>query len=435
MQFAILLTAFMPYCSLVLRFPADVQPWAALLSWLYWIMLTQKQGWKARLNSWDVVLFCFCSFFLVYVYTDGGVSAAAYLRKTMVFLLSIAILWSARYFRVSHMRKALTFATCTYLFFAVLQYLSTPAYVALGGLFSRLKNINIGRRGAASLAPEATDFGLTMVYVILFALILKARDRSSVKFLGFDVYKAIIAMGLVCIVLSRSGTGFIGIAVVGGLVFLSQTYKKRYAIAAVGVVVALVVGVMLIPESVIRNVRGLQLLFSVFSGLEFLFTTSFAHRSIHNIVSFISLLETYGLGHGAGSFSIVGPEIYDRYGLATQFGMSSWHQEAVRVTLGTGALAVTALLITEFGAVGIAFIVIMFAIVWNSRLPYRGAIMALMAMTWLQSFPAAYPMFWILVGLARNPVFSPRKPAPPDPAVAPPPDMSDPSPAQNGRVS
>ena len=406
MQFTILLTAFLPYCSLVLRLPGDVQPWAALLSWMYWLILTQSQDWKAKLNRWDVVLFSFCIFFLLYIYTGGEVSAMTYLRKTMVFLLSIAILWSARYFRISYMRQALTFATCAYLFFAVLQYVSTGAYVALAGLLTRLKDVNIGNRGAASLAPEATDFGLTMVYVILFALILKARDPAPSRFLGFDVYKAIIVMGVACIVLSRSGTGFIGVTVVGGLAFLSQTHKKRYAIAAVGVICALIVGVMALPASVVQNVRGLQLLFAVFSGIDFLFATSFAHRSIHNIVSFISLYETYGLGHGAGSFTIVAPEIYDRYGLATQFGMSSWHQGAVRTTLGTGALAVTALLITEFGAVGILFIVIIFAIVRNSRLPYRGAIMALMAMTWLQSFPAAYPMFWILVGLARNPIVS-----------------------------
>ena len=410
MQFLILLTAFLPYCSLVLRLPGDVQPWAALLSWIYWLMLTESQGWKAKLGTWDVVLFCFCLFFLIYVYTGGEIELVTYLRKTVVFLLSIAILWSARYFRIAPMRSALTFASCAYLVFAVLQYVSTSAYVALGGLFTKLKNIYIGERGAASLAPEATDFGLTMVYVFLFALILKARDPVRTRFLGINVYSAIMCIALICIVLSRSGTGFIGVTVVAGLAYMSQLHRKRYAIGAIGVICTLIVGVLSLPQSVITNIRGLQLLFSVFSGFEFLFATSFAHRSIHNIVALISLFETYGLGHGAGSFTIVGPEIYDRYGLASQFGMSPWHQEATRVTLSSGALAVTALLITEFGVVGIAFITVMFSIVWNSRLPYRASILALMAMTWLQSFPAAYPMFWILVGLARNPNFSLSEP-------------------------
>lgn len=407
MQLAILITAFLPYCSLVLRLPTDVQPWAALISWIYWLIAARNRSWKVRLNGWDLILFAFCCYFLLYFYVDGEVSLFAYLRKNMVFLLSIAILWVARDFRIPVMRKALVFAAFAYTGFAVLQYLSTPAYVALAGLFTRLKNIHIGNRGAASLAPEATDFGLTMVYVVLFALILKRRDGSNTRILGINAYSLVIGLGLICIVLSRSGTGFIGVAVVGGLAFLSLTARKRYAVWAVLGLGAAVFTLAMLPEHVIQNTRGLHLLFSVFSGAEFLFTTSFAHRSIHNIVSWIALFESYGLGYGAGSFTTVAPDIYERYGLATQFGMSNWHQEAVRVTLGSGALAVTALLVTEFGVAGILFIAIVFLIVWNSRLPYRSAILALMAMTWLQSFPAAYPMFWILIGLARNPAFSP----------------------------
>ena len=55
------------------------------------------------------------------------------------------------------------------------------------------------------------------------------------------------------------------------------------------------------------------------------------------------------------------------------------------------------------------FILVVFWRILYSTMHYKYAVFALMILTWLQSFPIAYPMFWLLAGLAHNPRFVQRQ--------------------------
>jgi len=405
----ILILSFLPYFSLVLRVPGDVQPWATLLSWvcIFGIALSRRKAIK--LQSSDVFLILITGFFLFYRIDIDNFDIVNFFRKTLVFFFSLSLVIIAKHFQIKAMRQALMIAVIAYLLFALLQLASTNLYASVAGLFTRLKDVDLLNRGVASLAPEATDFGLTCVYLIVFALILRSKDPERKSYFGINIYSIIIAICVFCVILSRSGSGFIGLALVGGLALASLSVKKRYFLQTMTGLTLVIATFIFIPQELVENTRGLQLINSLFSGDDVLFGTSFAHRSIHNIVAGIAFVESNGLGHGAGSFTDVAPAIYDQYQLAGKYGLSTWHQFAVRETLQNGALGVTALLLTEFGVFGILLIVVVFSTVVFSNIPFKWAIIALMAITWLQSFPAAYPMFWILIGLANHPTISSKK--------------------------
>ena len=101
----------------------------------------------------------------------------------------------------------------------------------------------------------------------------------------------------------------------------------------------------------------------------------------------------------------MGPEIYHQYDLANRLNLSNWHVDAVAVSLSKGALGVFPMLLTEYGVFGVIFVIAVFSLVWRSNVHHRYPIIALMFLTWLQSFPAAYPLFWFLIGLSRNKEF------------------------------
>ena len=75
-------------------------------------------------------------------------------------------------------------------------------------------------------------------------------------------------------------------------------------------------------------------------------------------------------------------------------------------TLETNASSTFALLIFEYGVFGIIFIFYIFVSIIRSDLQAKYVVATILFMTWLQSFPAAYPLFWLLLGLHTNTHFS-----------------------------
>ena len=401
------LAIMLPYVSPVYRFPSEVQPWAAVLAWLVSIDLVLR-GRFARLRTSEWLILAISFYFLCYIYRDSEFDLLLYLKKSGAFLLSLGIYWIAARARINSLRSVLSLAVWMYFIFALLQHISVSSYIAIVTQLVPVRDIFIGERGAASLAPEAADFGFTAVYFILLIFILSKSNRSPTAV--FRKYIILLIAASSCVLLSKSGSGIIAGAIVFTLIFAGVLGRIRWDnrfFLAISVTMGLVLAFVLIPRSLVEQVRGLRLLYTAVEEPLELLATSFAYRFVHNVAGILALYESYGLGFGGGSFVHIAPEVFYSYNLGPTFDLNAWYSTAVPESMELQALGVLPLLMTEYGAIGLLLVVTVFGSVWKSSIPYKYAVMALLGMTWLQSFPASYPLFWLLTGLAHNPAFGP----------------------------
>lgn len=405
-QFLFCLFCFMPYISPGTLVPSEVQPWAALIAWgvIVFRFINPNLNSRAtggREQDRNVVVLILLVF-LMLLYVSSNTDLLTYVKKTVAIPLSIGVLLYARDVQLTALKSALKFSVVIYLFFAILQYVSVSTYIAISSMFVVVSDVYVGERGAASLAPEATDFGFTLAYLFLISLLIR-----RVESLDRPVHKSgLITFGLILlgIALSKSASGIIAMMVV--LVAANLHFNQvRRMLIPLAVSVIIVVIVILLPRDLIENVRGLRLLYAMFSEPLLLLKTSFAHRAVHNIVGFIAFFDSLGLGFGAGSFTTVGPGIYLDHGLSYTLDLTPWHVTAVLASLETAPLSVIAQLLTEHGVIGLAFMYFIFLRISKSNMHVKYAVISIMVLTWAQSFPIAYPMFWLLAGLAVNPVF------------------------------
>lgn len=394
----------MPYLSPGRLLPSQVQPWAALLAWAV-VIVASLRGRRVQADMSVALMLLFTTMMLVYFPWDVPVDLADLVRKTIGIPLSIGLVILGQNIDRSTLRSAVWVAACAYLFGAILQYVSTSAYLSVVRPFVDVVNIQIGSRGAASFAPEATDLGFTMAFLLLIALLTySSSDRRS-----RTAQAVLVVIILTTAALSQSGTGIIASIVVLSLWLVQRLSRARKGLAIGALAVLAAILVYAVPSDEV-TIRGFALLQTSLSDPSALLQTSFAHRIVHNLVAVIAFVSSAGLGFGAASFTVVAPEIYVNYRIPQALDLSSYYSAAVLETLGTNALSVTAQLLTEFGVVGLSLIALLVMRVARSRVRFKLAVGALLIFTWLQSFPAAYPPFWLLIGLVCNEDFTRRPP-------------------------
>jgi hypothetical protein len=403
--FVFLLLTLLPYLNLVPALHLQIQPWAALVGWLYIVILWITQR-ERQIRKTDVFLLLISGYFLLSGIFSAEMSLENSIRKSMVFTFSLGILFLSSHVKVNLLRNSLLVASIAYFLVGVLHYASTDIYQSIIGVLVDLQHTSLGERGTPSLTPESTDFGFTMVYFVLIAMIIQKVQKSEPTIFRIGFTSWIIVISIICIAMSKSASGYSALFIVLSINYYSSILKSKLFVVGVILFLLLISILLLLPSDVFVDVRGIRILREALLDPSSLLQTSFAHRALHNIVALIALVESKGVGFGAGSFIVVGPEIYDRYGLADIFGLSQWHRLAVKETLGIVALGVIPLLLTEYGVIGAIFAYSVFSIVFRSNMPCKLAIIGLLSITWLQSFPAAYPPFWLLVGLSRAPDFA-----------------------------
>lgn len=394
-----LLLVLLPYVSPVVRFPADVQPWAALFAWMLLAVHIATKGWRiSRIDGILIVLSIILGF---YVFPDNLGLVSQYLRKSLAFVFSLSIFFLARTLSVKHATRAAIIAVSLYLAFAILQYLANPLYAHLVGSIVPLGIQFGGGRGASSLSREATDFGFTAAYLMML-LILVGNLGSRTTGTRLAMLGAVL-----CVLLSKSGSGIITLAVIMGLVFARKIRKSNImgrSWFALVIIIAIFAAYQM--GRALIDIRGVQLLVLMVASPAELLDTSFAYRFIHNWVGAIGFFESYGIGFGAGSFTKVAPELYMRHGLATTFGLSGYYSTAVYETLARNPLGMLPMLLLEYGMVGVMYIGTIAFVLVRSKIPHKLPVGLLLLFTWLQSFPVAYPPFWLILGLCRNPQFA-----------------------------
>ncbi|CAH0349665.1 MAG: hypothetical protein WA085_20580 [Sphingobium sp.] len=384
--------------------PSQVQPWAALVCWLFLAqrLLTQD----LRINRLQMILAAFAFWFMVYVYRPDQVSLDYYFRRSASFLLSWGIVMAMQYLSPALLWRLLKITLPLWTAFGILGYVSTSLYFKITApLVPTIVGV-AGGRGTTSLAPEATDFGFTMAFMLLLCMV----TRSALRNRGATVERWPLWLAVFNIALSQSGSGFFAAVAIGILYALvSQTGAGRAPVMrylGVGAFAAVMLiglsALAVLPET---GIRGIDLMATALKSPEALFNTTFSYRVVHNYVGILGIIDSRFAGFGAGAFIAEGPRLYAEYGLGRLFGLTGWYATNVPATLSVSPTAFFPVILLEYGIVGLIYIVVLFRGVGISRIPYKPICIAMMFMTWAQSFPAAYPPFWLLVGLAMNPSF------------------------------
>lgn len=380
--------------------PSQVQPWAALLCWLFIVQRVLTQ--ELRISNLHIILGGFAVWFLLYVYQPDQVGIDYYLRKSASFLISWSIVVAMQYLPPILMWRMLKITLPLWTLFGVLGYVSAPLYRLITSPLVPTVIGVAGGRGTSSLAPEATDFGFTMAFMLLIGLVTRhCLQRQGMQTGTWPLWLAIANIGM-----SKSGSGFFAAIAMGGLYYLTRPGQSASRVARYFLIglasAALIVAVGALPET---GVRGIDLLLLTLQTPQELINTTLSYRIVHNLVGLLGMMDSRLVGYGAGAFVNVGPHIYIAYDLGRFLGLTGWYGANVPLSLAASPVAFFPVILLEYGLAGLVYIFVLFRGVGLSRIPYKPLCLAMMFMTWVQSFPAAYPLFWLIAGLAMNPAF------------------------------
>jgi hypothetical protein len=338
--------------------------------------------------------------FIVYVYRTDSFDYSYYFRKSSAFLLSSGIMLAAQYASPNQLWRALKIALPLWLLFAILGYASPSLYFAVvKPLIPTVIGV-AGGRGTTSLAPEATDFGFTMAFMVLLVMLTRARLKAQ----GDRPARWPIFVAIASLILSKSGSGYgagLVIAVLYALTGKGRSSGVRL-LQWIGVGAAITIGFLVAQVAGTTNVRGLDLITLAVRSPASLLNTTLSYRIVHNVVGVLGAIDSNLLGFGSGAFLAKAPLLYEKYGLGYVFGLTGWYATNVPATLSVSPVAFFPVILMEYGVIGLIYIILVFRVVLTSRLPFRMICATMVFLTWVQSFPAAYPLLWVLLGISLN---------------------------------
>ncbi len=393
----ITVVGLLPYVQIgPLSAPSQVQPWAALLAWIWVAYRVLKSGLRVSPLQW--VVLALSVFFMIYTYGGQGFDFALYLRRTSVYLLGAGTLLASQYLNPVTLWRALKITTPLWLAFGVLRYVSPEIYYTVVKQFVPEVVIS-ANRGTSSLAPEATDFGFTMVFIVVLCLI--TRHYLAVQGLAAERWPLYFA--IISVLLSLSGAGYLGLAVVGAMYALNGL---RAAFLVIGAAAFLT---LLAPFA--SQLRGVQLLYTAIQSPAALISdTTVSYRVVHATVGALGMVASNFLGYGAGSFKSEAPMIYYQYDLGNVFGLQGWYAYNVPASLmgGYGSSQIATILL-EFGVLGLLYLTLVYGFAVQSRMRFKAIAIAILILAWAGSFTVAWPPFWILLGTMISPYFAPQE--------------------------
>lgn len=395
-----------PYITLgSLALPTEVQPWAALISWIL-VGISLSRG-QLRYDSFYCITLFFSLLFLAYIPINDNIGMGQYLRKSLSIFLCFAILIAARGLTASKIISLVKMSAVIWLFFGLLglffpsDYLHIVRKIVPGALGA------YGSRGVTSLAPEATDYGFTMIYFWVLVLIASSAERARGRS-GAPIWLFFVI--IFNILISGSATGLFSLAILRvtyWVTFDSARQKNRISTNAIFLTLCISIFLIFLVGSLPNTgIRGLDLMAQSLANPWILLDTTLSYRIAHNLVGIYGLIDSNLLGWGAGSFTEKGIEVYSKNDISGMLGLQGWYRENIPQTLKTSPLAIFPVLIFEYGVFGLAFIIYIYSSVFRSAIVAKYMVSMLLFLTWAQSFPLAYPLFWLLLGLIRNTDFA-----------------------------
>lgn len=397
---AIVVVCLLPYISLgPLSVPSQVQPWGGLLAWCWVIAKSTRSGVRITLFQGALLIFAF--FFMVNVYGGEGFDLAVYLRRSGSYLLSAGIFLALQYLNPATLWKSLRITIPLWLAFGILRNVSSTAYFAI--VTPLIPTVVVSdQRGTSSLAPEATDFGFLMAFVVALCLITRQRLAEE----GIHTEKWPLICAVLSVLISLSGMGYLGLAAVGVAYVLTGPVGRSGRIGrillAATITGAAVTFMSLLPT---QSVRGLELMrLSIQDPIELMDTTT-SYRIVHGVVGFLGLLDSGFWGFGAGSFQAEALAVYFRHDLGEVFGLTGHYAENVPASLTSTPSSQIAIILLEFGVFGLVYLLLIFGFATRSSIPLKSVGLTVLVLAWFGSFPASWPPFWVLLGVMMSPHF------------------------------
>ena len=406
----VLVLCFLPYLTLgPIAAPSQVQPWASIAAWIWVFARLARHGVSITLPQWIII--AFSVWFMLYVYQGEGFDLSVYFRRSAAFLLSVGIVLACTYASPRTIWKAICTVLPLWFAFALLRYAAPPIYFAVVTPFVPTVVVS-SERGSSSLAPEATDFGFTMVFLLAIAMVVRARLLQE----GGRPRRWPLLLAVFCAALSLSGTGIFGLALVAGIA-LANARPDRGRKSRLGRLVLLVVvglaALFVLSTVAETGVRGVDLLAVAVTSPGELLNSTASYRIAHNLVGLHGLFDSNFIGYGAGSFLVEGYQVYLRHDVGGFLGLTGYYAQNVPATLMQSPVSFIAVILLEYGLAGLLFLVLVFTIAFRSSMPFAPLAGSLMVIAWAQSFPAAWPLFWVMLGIAMSPHFrsseAPRK--------------------------
>ncbi|WP_311210878.1 MULTISPECIES: hypothetical protein [unclassified Aeromicrobium] len=348
---------------------------------------------------------------MLYVYQGEGFDLSVYFRRSAAFLLSVGIMLACQYAQPRTVWRALCTALPLWFGFALLRYAAPSVYFSLVTPFVPTVVVS-NERGSSSLAPEATDFGFTMVFLLAIAMVVRARMARE----GVSLPRWPLALAVLCAVASLSGTGIFGLALVAGIALATARSRSGRGGRLGRFILLVVVGfaaLFVLSTVAETGIRGVDLLAVAVTSPGELLNSTASYRIAHNLVGLFGFFDSNFLGYGAGSFLVEGYQVYLRHDVGGLLGLAGYYAQNVPATLVQSPVSFIAVILLEYGLAGLLFLILVFTIPFRSAMPLATLAGSLMVIAWAQSFPAAWPLFWVMLGIAMSPRFrqsgTPRK--------------------------
>lgn len=397
---AIMVACFLPYINIgPLAAPSQIQPWAGILAWLFVGSRFLTSG--LRISGVQCMLLLFAVYFMIDVYEGEGFDPSTYLRRSSAYLLSAGIFLAAQYLTPATLWRALKLTIPIWFAFGALRYINSTIYYSL--VTPLVPTVVVSdARGTSSLAPEATDFGFTMVVVVVLCMITRRRLTQE----GIQAEKWPLVTAVLSVLLSLSGLGYLGLAMVGAVYVLTGPAGKygwigRSLLAALMAMCTVTI-LSLLPS---QTVRGIELLRLAIRDPIALMDTTTSYRVVHSVVGVFGIVDSGYWGFGAGSFGSEAVSVYYRHHLGNLFGLRGHYAANVPASLSNTPSSQVAIILLEFGVIGVLYLALVFGFAMRSRIPFKTIAVAVLVLAWLGSFPAAWPLFWVVIGLMMSPHF------------------------------
>jgi hypothetical protein len=397
---AITVACLLPYINVgPFSAPSQIQPWAGLLAWLWVGFRVLTSG--LRISAVQCMLLLFAAYFMIKVYGGEGFDSSIYLRRTSAYLLSAGIFLAARYLTPATLWRALKLTIPIWLAFGALRYINGTIYYSV--VTPLVPSVVVSdERGTSSLAPEATDFGFTMVLIVVLCMITRHRLAQQ----GIQAEKWPFVAAVASVLLSLSGLGYLGLALVGAVYVLTgpagEYGRIGRSLLAVLMAICTVAIMSMLPS---QTIRGIELLRLAIQDPIALMDTTTSYRIVHSVVGVFGMVDSGFLGYGAGSFGNEAVAVYYRHHLGSVFGLRGHYATNVPASLSDTPSSQLAIILLEFGVIGVIYLALVFGFAMRSRIPFKAIAVAVLLLAWLGSFPAAWPPFWVIIGIMMSPHF------------------------------
>jgi hypothetical protein len=396
----IMVVCLLPYVNVgPFSAPSQIQPWAGLLAWLWVISRVLTSGLRISALQWTLLLFA--AYFMINVYQGEGFDFSIYLRRSSAYLLSAGIFLAAQYLTPATLWRALKITIPIWLAFGALRYIDITTYYSIVTPLVPTV-VASDERGTSSLAPEATDFGFTMVMVVVLCMITRRRLTQQ----GIRAEKWPLVAAVLSALLSLSGMGYLGLGVVGAVYVLTgpagSVGRIGRGLIAIFMAIITVTVMSLLPT---QTIRGIELLRLAIQDPIALMDTTTSYRVAHSVVGVYGIVDSGLWGYGAGSFPTEAAGVYYRHDLGNVFGLKGHYAANVPLSLSTTPSSQVAIILLEFGVIGVLYLMLIFGFAMRSRIPLKAVAIAILFLSWLGSFPGAWPPFWMMIGIMMSPHF------------------------------